>query len=54
MYQELDFVKLNTEENYQSLRENQSANNDSGNEENSTFTEQSKTREAEKAYQSLT
>ena len=54
-YEELDLTNLNIEENYQSLTmTNQSTRNDDGNEDDSNYTELSKTREAEKTYQSLT
>ena len=48
-YQELDLSKMNTEDNYQSLRVN-SASND----EESTYTELNKIRDVEDNYQSLT
>ena len=56
-YQELDLTKLNTEDNYQSLRVNAvsyDAGNQAGNDEESTYTELSKTRDVEDNYQSLT
>ena len=53
-YEELDLTKMNTEDNYQSLTVNQPAKKDNGNEDDSTYTELGQTREAEKAYQSLT
>jgi hypothetical protein len=59
-YQELDLSKMNTEDNYQSLRVN-AASYDAGNTENraenddnSTDTELNKTRDVEDNYQSLT
>ena len=52
-YQELDLTKLNTEDNYQSLRVN-AANNEAANDDDSTYTELSKTRDVEDNYQSLT
>jgi MFS superfamily sulfate permease-like transporter len=52
-YQELDLTKMNTEDNYQSLRVN-AASNDAGNEDDSTYAELSKTRDVENNYQSLT
>jgi outer membrane usher protein FimD/PapC len=45
-YQELDLSKMNTEDNYQSLRVNA--------EEESTYTELNQTRDVEDNYQSLT
>ena len=56
-YQELDLSKMNTEDNYQSLRVNAAsydAGNRAGNDEDSTYTELSKTRNVEDNYQSLT
>ena len=50
-YQELDLTKLNTEDNYQSLTVNQSAKHDNGNDD-STYTELSKSRKVESSYQS--
>jgi hypothetical protein len=47
-YQELDLSKMNTEDNYQSLRVN------AANDEEATYTELSKTRDVEDNYQSLT
>ena len=47
-YQELDLTKMNTQDNYQSLRVN------AANDEDSTYTELSKTRDVENNYQSLT
>ncbi|CAB3986171.1 contactin-3-like [Paramuricea clavata] len=56
-YQELDLSKMNTEDNYQSLRVN-AASYDAGhrarNDDDSTYTELSKTRDVEDNYQSLT
>ena len=52
-YQELDLTKMNTEENYQSLRVN-AASNDVANDDDSTYTELNKTRDVENNYQSLT
>ncbi|CAB4045873.1 Hypothetical predicted protein, partial [Paramuricea clavata] len=54
-YQELDLSKMNTEENYQSLSVN-AESNDAANDhdEDSTYTELSKTRDVENNYQSLT
>ena len=46
-YQELDLTKMNTEDNYQSLRA-------ASNGDDSTYTELSKTRKEEDNYQSLT
>ena len=48
-YQELDLSKLNTEDNYQSLRGNIVSNDDE-----SIYTELNKTRDVENNYQSLT
>jgi hypothetical protein len=53
MYQELDLTKMNTEDNYQSLRVN-TASNDVANDDDSTYTQLSKTRDVEDNYQSLT
>ena len=54
-YQELDVSKMNQEDNYQSLRRNVSRINDVTNDEDeSTYTELSKTRDVEDNYQSLT
>ncbi|CAB3986173.1 ---NA--- [Paramuricea clavata] len=57
-YQELDLSKMNTEDNYQSLRVNAAslydAGNQTANDEESTYTELSKTRDVENNYQSLT
>jgi hypothetical protein len=52
-YQELDLTKMNTEDNYQSLRVN-AASNGAANEDDSTYTQLTKTREVENNYQSLT
>jgi hypothetical protein len=52
-YQELDLTRMNTEDNYQSLRVNAASNN-VGNDDDSTYTEFSKTRDVENNYQSLT
>ncbi len=52
-YQELDLTKMNTEDNYQSLRVN-AASNDAGNDDDSTYTELNKTKDVENNYQSLT
>jgi hypothetical protein len=52
-YQELDLTKMNTEDNYQSLRVN-TASNDVANDDDSTYTQLSKTRDVEDNYQSLT
>ena len=46
-YQELDLTRMNTEDNYQSLRGN-------ANDDDSTYTELNKTRDVENIYQSLT
>ena len=48
-YQELDLSKMNTEDNYQSLKVNAATNED-----DSTYTTLSKTRDEENTYQSLT
>ena len=48
-YQELDYSKMNKEDNYQSLRVN-AASNDA----DATYTELNKTRDVEDNYQSLT
>ena len=53
-YQELDLSKMNKEENYQSLRGNAERINDVTNDDDSTYTELSKTRDVENNYQSLT
>ena len=52
-YQELDLSKMNTEDNYQSLRVN-AASNEAVHDDGSTYTELSKTRDEENKYQSLT
>ena len=52
-YQELDLSKMNQEDNYQSLRGNVARINDATNDDESTYTELSKTRDAEDNYQSL-
>ncbi|CAB4040504.1 Hypothetical predicted protein, partial [Paramuricea clavata] len=52
-YQELDLSKINTEDNYQSLRVNAASNN-AENDDDSTYTELSKTKDEENKYQSLT
>ena len=48
-YQELDLSKMNTQDNYQSLKVNAATNED-----DSTYTTLSKTRDEENNYQSLT
>ena len=53
-YQELDLAKMNKEDNYQSLRGNVARINDVTNDDDSTYTELSKTRDVEDNYQSLT
>ena len=53
-YQELDLSKMNQEDNYQSLRGNVARINDVTNNDESTYTELSKTRDVEDNYQSLT
>ena len=53
-YQELDLSKMNQEDNYQSLRGNVAKINDVTNDDESTYTELSKTRDVEDNYQSLT
>ena len=53
-YQELDLTKINKEDNYQSLRVTAASNDAANNGDDSDYTELSKTREAEKNYQSLT
>ena len=53
-YQELDLSKMNQENNYQSLRGNVARINDVTNDDESTYTELSKTRDVEDNYQSLT
>ena len=52
-YQGLDLSKMNKEDNYQSLRGNVARINDVTNDD-STYTELSKTRDVEENYQSLT
>ena len=52
-YQELDLTKMNKEDSYQSLRVT-AARNEAANDEESTYTELSKTRDEENKYQSLT
>jgi hypothetical protein len=52
-YQELDLSKMNTEDNYQSLRVN-AASNEAVNDDESAYTELSKTRDVEDNYHSLT
>ena len=52
-YQELDLTKMNTEDNYQSLRVNAASN--TANDDESTYTELNKgDRDGENNYQSLT
>ena len=53
-YQGLDLSKMNGEENYQSLRGNVVRINDVTNDDDSTYTELSKTRDVENNYKSLT
>ena len=53
-YQELELSKMNQEDNYQSLRGNVARINDVTNDDASTYTELSKTRDVENNYQSLT
>ena len=53
-YQELDLSKMNQEDNYQSLRGNVATIDDVTNNDESTYTELSKTRDVEDNYQSLT
>ena len=53
MYQELDLTKMNTEDNYQSLRGN-AARNDGVNDDESNYTELNRTRDVENNYQYLT
>ena len=53
-YQGLDLSKINQEDNYQSLRGNVARINDVTNDDDSTYTELSKTRDVENNYQSLT
>ena len=52
-YQELDLTKMNTEDNYQSLRVNAANNDPAANDDDATYTQLSKTREVENNYQSL-
>ena len=52
-YQELDLTKMNTEDNYQPLRRNAS-NDDTGNDNDSTYTKLNTIRDVENNYQSLT
>ena len=52
-YQELNLSKMNKEDNYQSLRGNVARINDVTNDDDSTYTELSKTRDVEDNYQSL-
>ena len=52
-YQELDLTKINKEDNYQSLKVN-AASNDAANQDDSTYTQLTKTRDVENNYQSLT
>ena len=53
-YQELDLSKMNQEDDYQSLRGNVARINDVTNDDESAYTELSKTRDTEDNYQSLT
>ena len=53
-YQELDLAKVNTEDNYQSLTGNSVKVNCVANDDNSNYSELSKTRDVENNYQSLT
>ena len=53
-YQDLDLSKMNQEDNYQSLRGNVARINDVTNDDDSTYTEMSKTRDVENNYESLT
>ena len=53
-YQELDLSKMNQEDDYQSLRGNVARINDVTNDDESTYTKFSKTRDVEDNYQSLT
>ena len=54
-YQELDFTKMNKEDNYQSLViKGNGSNIDPENDDNSTYTMLTKVRDVENAYQSLT
>lgn len=52
-YQELDMSKMNTEDNYQSLRGDVAKIQNAPNDDDSTYTELSKTRDVESNYQSL-
>ena len=53
-YQELDLSKINSEDNYQSLRGNVSRIDDAvNNDDDSTYTELNKIKDAENNYQSL-
>ena len=52
-YQELDLTKMNKEDNYQSLKVN-ATSNDAANQDDSTYTQLTKTRDVENNYQSLT
>ena len=53
-YQELDLSKMNKEDNYQSLKGNVTRINDVANDDDSNYTDLSKTRDVENNYQSLT
>ena len=53
-YQELDLSKMNKEDNYQSLKGNFARIYDVTNDDGSTYTELSGTRDVENNYQSLT
>ena len=53
-YQELGLSKMNKEDNYQSLRVNAASNDAANNDDDSTYTEVNKSRDAENNYQSLT
>ena len=52
-YQELDLTKINKEDNYQSLKVN-AASNVAENQDDSTYTQLTKTRDVENNYQSFT
>ena len=52
-YQELDLTKMNKEDNYESLRVNAVSDN-VANEDDSNYTDLSKTRDVENTYQCLT
>ena len=52
-YQEVDLSKMNTEDNYESLR-GTAASNDTKNNDDSTYTELNIVRDVENNYQSLT